>query len=245
MKDLLEVQVSAEKWSAEEVLAWAAHEYGDDAALASSFGAEDVVLIDLALQHGAPFSVFTLDTDFLFSETYQLISEIEAKYGITVERVRSNCSPEAQALRFGEELWKREPDRCCGIRKVEPLTEKLRTCSAWITGIRRQQSPTRANTRKIEWDSKFQLVKLNPLADWTEAEVWEYIRSHEVSYNPLHDRGYPSIGCIYCTRAVLPGEDPRAGRWSGFAKTECGLHVVETSEGTTLAPDHSAGLGRS
>lgn len=242
MTNLLEIQTFAEEWSAEEVLSWTARQFADKAALASSFGAEDVVLIHMASQLGAPFALFTLDTDFLFPETYRLMSDLEAKYGITVERLRPKLSAEAQALKFGDQLWKREPDRCCSIRKVDPLTQRLKASAAWITGIRREQSPTRANARKIEWDAKFGLVKLNPLADWTESQVWEYIRSSNVPYNPLHDRGYPSIGCTHCTRAVVAGEDARAGRWSGLAKTECGLHVVETSEGPRLAPAHSAGV---
>jgi phosphoadenosine phosphosulfate reductase len=242
-ESLVEVQAVAEGWSPQEVLAWAAREFGDRAAVASSFGAEDVVLIDIVCGINAPFAVFTLDTDFLFPETYELISRIEKKYGISVERLRPRLTPESQASEFGEELWKHQPDLCCQLRKIEPLTQRLQASAAWITGIRREQSPTRANARKLEWDAKFGLVKLNPIADWTEAQVWEYIHSQKVPYNPLHDHGYPSIGCTHCTRAVNPGEDPRAGRWSGFAKTECGLHVVETSEGPKLVPAHSAGAG--
>lgn len=238
---LLEVQSISEDWTAQELLAWAAREFGEKAALASSFGAEDVVLIDIASRINAPFTIFTLDTDFLFPEIYELISNIEEKYRISVERLRPRLNPESQAREFGDELWKHRPDLCCELRKVEPLTQRLRASSAWITGIRREQSQTRASARKLEWDAKFGLVKLNPIADWTEARVWQYIRSHLVPYNPLHDRGYPSIGCTHCTRAVLPGEDPRAGRWSGFSKTECGLHVVETREGPKLVPAHSAG----
>lgn len=240
-ESIVEAQATAERWNAEELLTWAAREFRERAALASSFGAEDVVLIDMISGIAAPFAVFTLDTDFLFPESYELISRIEQKYEIRVERLHPRLSPESQAREFGDELWKSQPDRCCQIRKVEPLTERLKASSAWITGIRRGQSPTRANARKLEWDAKFGLVKLNPIADWTEAQVWEYVRSHNVPYNPLHDRGYPSIGCTHCTRAVLPGEDPRAGRWSGFAKTECGLHVLETPEGPKLVPTHSAG----
>ena len=243
-ESLVEVQAAAEGWSAEQVLAWAAREFGDKAALASSFGAEDAVLIDISCKIDAPFAVFTLDTDFLFPETYELISRIEEKYGISVERLRPNLTPDSQAREFGDELWKTQPDLCCQMRKVEPLTQRLKASSAWITGIRREQSPTRANARKLEWDAKFGLVKLNPIADWTEIQVWEYIHSRNVPYNPLHDRGYPSIGCTHCTRAVLPGEDPRAGRWSGFAKTECGLHVVQTAEGPKLVPSRSAGAAR-
>ncbi len=209
---------------AHELISAALAEFGGDIAIASSFGAEDVVLIDIASKLGAPFRVFTLDTDFLFPETYELIERIEEQYAFTIERARPSLAPEEQAQIYGDALWSRDPDRCCAIRKVEPLKAKLATLRAWITGVRRDQAPTRANTQKREWDEKFGLVKFNPLADWTSVRVWSYIREHDVPYNPLHDRDYPSIGCTYCTRAVKPGEDPRAGRWSGFAKTECGLH---------------------
>jgi phosphoadenosine phosphosulfate reductase len=182
------------------------------------------VLIDIASRRRLPFRVFTLDTDFLFPETYALIDEIEARYGITVERCRAALTPEEQARVHGEALWSFDPDLCCAIRKVQPLTEKLRTLDAWITGVRRDQAPTRAGTKKFEWDGKFALWKVNPLADWSSERVWSYIRENAVPYNPLHDQNYPSLGCTWCTRPVRPGEDPRAGRWSGFAKTECGLH---------------------
>jgi phosphoadenosine phosphosulfate reductase len=218
-------QAEAERWSAEELVRWGLEEFHPEVAIASSFGAEDVVLIDIAARAQKHFRVFTLDTDFLFDETYALIGQIEERYGIEIERCRSALTPEEQARQHGEALWGREPDRCCGLRKVEPLTKKLGELDAWITGIRRDQAPTRANARKLEWDSKFGLVKLNPLADWTSDQVWDYIRAHGVAYNPLHDRNYPSIGCTHCTRPVLPGEDPRAGRWAGFQKTECGLHA--------------------
>ena len=208
----------AEQWTPAELLEWAAAEHAPNVAIASSFGAEDVVLIDLAARAGAPVRIFTLDTRVLFPETYALIEQIEERYAVTVERtVPSPGAPDG--------LWATDPDRCCYLRKVEPLQQKLATLSAWITGVRRDQAPTRANTRKLEWDAKFGLVKVNPLADWTWAKVWGYIHDHDVPYNPLHDRNYPSIGCTHCTRAVQPGEDPRAGRWSGIAKTECGLHA--------------------
>ena len=224
--DFLAEQTEAEGWKAERVLEWAAQQFGVRASIASSFGAEDVVLIDIATRIGAPFPVFTLDTDFLFPETYELIDKIEHRYGITVERLRAKLTPAEQATQLGEALWTRAPDQCCEIRKIEPLKDRLGSASAWITGIRREQSAIRAHARKLEWDAKLGLVKINPLADWTEGEVWAYIRSRAVPYNPLHDRSYPSIGCVHCTRAVLPDEDARAGRWSGFAKTECGLHLT-------------------
>lgn len=239
--ELFALQAEAETYSAERLLAWAEERFNSAAAIASSFGAEDVVLIDLAFRLRARFSVFTLDTDFLFPETYALISRIEDRYGVEVERVRSSLTPEAQAARFGEALWRHNPDHCCALRKIEPLTGRLKSSSAWISGIRRQQSSTRANARKLEWDPRFGLVKLNPIVDWTEVQVWEYIREHRVPYNPLHDRGYPSIGCTHCTRAVLPGEDSRAGRWSGLEKTECGLHLVPVKEGDILLTGQPSG----
>src|SRR5215471_12619631 len=222
-------QAEAERWSAGELLRWSLTQFHPDIALASSFGAEDVVLIDLAARAQPDLRVFTLDTDFLFRETYALIQQVERRYGIQVERCRSKLAPEEQAGIHGPALWSRKPDLCCELRKVLPLEKKLAELSAWITGIRREQAPTRANARKLEWDTKFGLVKLNPLADWSSVEVWEYIRANRVSYNPLHDQNYPSIGCTHCTRPVLPSEDPRAGRWPGFAKKECGLHVIESA----------------
>ena len=217
-------QIQAESLSAAELVKYALEQFSPKVAIASSFGAEDVVLIHLAAQARPDFRVFTLDTDFLFPETYALIDAIEQRYGIKVERTRPRLTPDEQAQEVGKALWSREPDLCCNIRKVEPLTNKLAELDAWVTGIRRDQAPTRANARKLEWDSKFGLIKINPLADWKWEQVWAYIRAHSIPYNPLHDRGYPSIGCTYCTRPVRAGEDFRAGRWSGFQKTECGLH---------------------
>jgi len=233
--EILEQQSEAERWRAEEVLAWAGQRFGARACLASSLGSEDVVLIDLAARIGTPFPIFTLDTDFLFPETYDLIGAIQQRYGLVIERLHAGITPEEQTRQFGDALWKRYPDQCCEIRKIAPLKERLQSASAWITGIRREQSPTRANARKLEWDAKFGLVKLNPLVDWSESDVWSYIRLHKLPYNPLHERNYPSIGCTHCTRAVLPGEDARAGRWSGFTKTECGLHFGEAQNTMSVA----------
>jgi phosphoadenosine phosphosulfate reductase len=218
----------SQNWTAEEALRWGLWQFQTRLSIASSFGAEDVVLIDLASRLGQPFRVFTLDTDFLFPETYSLIDEIEEHYHIKVERTHPELTPEAQAEKFGDALWARQPNQCCDIRKVEPLKKYLATLQAWVTGIRRDQAPTRANTRKLEWDERFGLVKLNPLADWTWTQVWDYVKENNVPYNPLHEQNYPSIGCTYCTRPVQAGEDPRAGRWSGTGKIECGLHIKTT-----------------
>jgi phosphoadenosine phosphosulfate reductase len=226
-QQVAELQGQAEGWDLTKALEWGLSEFGSSLAIASSFGAEDVVLIDQAAKIRPDFRVFTLDTDFLFPETYALIDSVEKRYGIAVERTHSEFTPVQQAARYGEALWASQPDQCCQLRKVEPLKKKLSGLKAWVTGVRRDQAPTRADTRKLEWDAKFGLLKLNPLADWNATQVWDYIRANDVPYNPLHDRNYPSIGCTYCTRPVQPGEDPRAGRWSGFNKIECGLHVKD------------------
>jgi phosphoadenosine phosphosulfate reductase len=224
---LADVQTVADKWSPQQVLTWAFDTFGSNVAVSSAFGAEGMVLIDMASKLKKDFRLFTVDTEFLFPETYNLMDKIEEKYGITIEKVYSLLSPETQEFTHGAALWSRDPDLCCRLRKVEPLRRKLQELSAWITSIRRDQTSARSGARKIEWDAKFGLVKVNPIVDWTSKQVWRYIHDHEVPYNELHDQNYPSIGCTHCTRAIKPGEDPRAGRWPGLAKTECGLHVIE------------------
>ncbi len=226
-QEILEVQPAAENWEPIQLLKWALDRFPSKLAVASSFGAEDVVLVELASRAKQKFRVFTLDTDFLFPETYSLIDQTEQRYGLRVERTRSALTPDAQARLHGQALWAKDPNLCCQLRKVEPLKQKLAGLDAWATGIRRDQTPSRANARKLDWDAAFGLVKLNPLADWTWTQVWDFIRAHQLPYNPLHDKNYPSVGCTHCTRPVQQGEDPRAGRWAGFRKTECGLHARE------------------
>ena len=234
--DIAELQFTAESWNPQRVLAWAFETFGSRVAISSAFGAEGMVLIDIASRLRKDFRLFTVDTEFLFPETYALMDQIEQKYQIKIERVFSLLSPDVQEDTHGAALWARDPDQCCNLRKVEPLRRKLSELDAWITSIRRDQTSFRKAAGKIEWDEKFGLVKLNPIADWTSKQVWNYLRDHEVPYNSLHDQNYPSIGCTHCTRAVRPGEDPRAGRWPGLSKTECGLHVLN---GKNLAPDLS------
>ncbi|MBD2844691.1 phosphoadenylyl-sulfate reductase [Paenibacillus sp. IB182496] len=207
----------------EAVIAYAVQTF-PNLTLACSFGAEDVVLVDMLQKISPSSDIFYLDTDFHFKETYETRDRLAAHYNLKFVEVKPELTPEEQAEKHGAELWKSEPNACCNIRKVEPLTRILTQYEAWITGIRRDQAPTRANAKKIEYDAKFGLVKFNPIASWTSDDVWHYIRTHNLIYNPLHDQNYPSIGCEYCTRKVMPGEDPRAGRWSGNEKTECGLH---------------------
>jgi phosphoadenosine phosphosulfate reductase len=228
LKDQIsEVQQVAEHWSAPQVLRWAFDKFGGNVAISSAFGAEGMTLIDMASRIRPDFRLFTVDTEFLFPETYNLMDQIEDRYGIRIEKLYSLLSPREQEHQHGPALWSRDPDRCCELRKVEPLRRKLAELDAWITSIRRDQTSFRAAAGKIEWDTKFGLIKINPIADWSSKQVWRYLHDHKVPYNPLHDRNFPSIGCTHCTRAIRAGEDPRAGRWSDFAKTECGLHVIE------------------
>jgi phosphoadenosine phosphosulfate reductase len=235
-EDVGRLRIAAETWSPERVLAWAFDTFGDGVAISSAFGAEGMALIDIASRVRQNFRLFTLDTEFLFPETYSLMDRVEQRYGITIERVYPLNSPEKQELVHGPALWQRNPDQCCNLRKVEPLQRKLSELQAWITSIRRDQTTTRAGAGKIEWDPKFELVKINPIVDWSSRQVWRYIREHDVPYNALHDRNYPSIGCTHCTRAVRPGEDPRAGRWAGSSKTECGLHIIQPQPQPVTTP---------
>jgi phosphoadenosine phosphosulfate reductase len=228
-----QLQNVSEAWTPQHALSWAFETFGRRVAISSAFGVEGMVLIDMASHVHQDFRIFTIDTEFLFPETYTLMDRIEERYGIAIERVYSSLSPQAQARVYGEALWSRDPDLCCNLRKVEPLRRKLGELNGWITSIRRDQTSNRSSARRVEWDAKFGLVKINPIVDWTSKQVWRYIHDHDVPYNELHNQDYPSIGCTHCTRAVRPGEDPRAGRWSGFAKTECGLHIIEPATNAT------------
>jgi phosphoadenosine phosphosulfate reductase len=195
-------------------------------ALACSFGGPTgMVLLDLVRAIDATVPVYFLDTGLLFAETYDLVRRVRERYGAEPIAVRPELTVPEQAERFGDALWARDPDACCALRKVQPQRAFLEGYDAWFTGLRRDQAATRRNVAFEELDDANPgLEKIAPLADWSEAEVWSYVVSRDVPYNPLNDRGYPSVGCTHCTRTVAPGEDPRAGRWSGFTKTECGLH---------------------
>jgi phosphoadenosine phosphosulfate reductase len=212
-----------ERASPEVILEWADEEFGSDVALATGFGAEGCALVSMLAVSDVRTRVFYLDTDLLFPETYALRDQLEARYGMHFER-RTSLSLDAQSAEHGERLWERRPDDCCRLRKVEPLREMLSGLRAWVTGVRRDQSPTRAAVGIVERDPQFGLIKINPLARWSSQDVWKYIMKHDVPYNPLHDQGYPSVGCTPCTTPVQIGEDPRAGRWRGLNKTECGIH---------------------
>jgi phosphoadenosine phosphosulfate reductase len=223
--DLTHAARELEMASAADILAWAADHFSPRLTFATSLGIEDCVVTDLIANASLPVQIFTLDTGVLFPETYALWKQLEDKYGISVRSVTPRRTIEEQALDEGPELWGRDPDRCCELRKMEPLRATLAGYDAWITAIRRDQTPERANAPIVGWDGRFGLVKVNPLARWTSEDVRTYVRAHDVPYNPLHDRNYPSIGCTHCTSPVMPGEDPRSGRWRGKEKTECGLHL--------------------
>jgi phosphoadenosine phosphosulfate reductase len=210
----------AEPLSAEELVAWAVERFHPSLALACSFQKEEAVLLDVLLEVQPDARVFALDTGVLFDETYETWRRVEERYAVKIEPFAGPTLAE-QAASHGDALWARQPDQCCALRKLEPLSRALTGLDAWITGVRREQSPARAGARKLEWDERHGLWKLNPLADWTEKQLWAYITERELPYNPLHDQGYESIGCTHCT---LPGAG-RAGRWAGNEKTECGLHT--------------------
>ncbi len=209
-----------EQLSAQALVGYVADTFHPSVALACSFQKEEAVLLDMLLAVEPGARVFALDTHVLFPETYAVWREVERRYGIEVE-VFEGPSLGRQAATHGEALWERKPELCCAIRKVEPLGRALAGLDCWIAGLRRDQSPTRAAAPKLEWDERHELWKACPLADWSDDDVWAYIRERELSYNELHDRGYASIGCTHCTQ---PGAG-REGRWAGRGKTECGLHA--------------------
>ncbi|AST95054.1 phosphoadenylyl-sulfate reductase [Shouchella clausii] len=209
-----------------DILRWANQTYGEKLVYACSFGAEAMVLLDLLSKVQKEAHILFLDTDFHFAETYELIERVKERYPkFRINMAKPALSPEEQAERYGEELWLKNPDQCCQIRKLDVLARELEPYDAWLSGLRREQSPTRANTEFVNQDKRFKKVKVCPLIHWTEEEIWMYIKLHQLPYNELHDHHYPSIGCTYCTKAVMPGEDARSGRWAGTGKTECGLHA--------------------
>ena len=221
----------ADPMPAADVLRLAVDTFGQRTALSSSFGAEDMVLIDMLVKIDPKARIFTLDTGRLPQETYNVIDATRQKYGVNIEVMFPDAdSVQSMVAEHGMNLFYHSVDNrklCCGIRKMEPLRRALSGLDAWITGLRREQSVTRTAVHKVEWDEGNSLVKVNPLVDWSHDDVWKYIREHNVPYNALHDRGYPSIGCAPCTRAIQPGEHERAGRWwwEHPESKECGLHV--------------------
>ncbi len=211
----------------QDVLRWAVDVYGEDLTLSVSFGnPEGMVLLDMLSRITDRAQVFTLDTGFLFEETVRFREEAMKKYPLPFKVITPELSVEEQVERYGPKLYSCAPDLCCEIRKIEPQRRFLRDYGAWVTGIRRDQTPQRASQPLVVFDEYFGVAKISPLAAWTADEVDEYVRRYDVPLNPLLSMGYRSIGCEPCTRPVAPGEDARAGRWPGMDKTECGLHFV-------------------
>lgn len=209
-----------------QILLWAADTFGDRLTLACSFGGTTgMVLLHLARQAVPGIDVFTIDTGFLFPETIALRERVAGRFALNLRVLTPAQTPAEQAAAHGDALWERDPDRCCALRKVEPAVRALSGRDAWVTGVRRDQARTRESVEPIAWDAVNGLYKIAPLWNWTEAQVLEYARENDVPLNPLHDDGYPSIGCTHCTRRVADGDDLRAGRWAGTGKTECGLHL--------------------
>ena len=220
----------------QEVLRWAVKRFHPRLLMATAFGAEGCCLIDMLAKIEPGVAFINLDTGYQFPETLAVRERVREKYGIAVELVRPEVPVGEYERRNGRPVHQTDPNRCCHDRKIVPLKAALARHAplAWVSAIRKDQTADRGVAGVVQWDRKFGLVKVNPLLNWTKKEVWGYVVRNEVPYNELHDRGYPSVGCWPCTRAVGEGEDERAGRWAGTAKKECGLHVVEEKDGSGI-----------
>ncbi len=212
-----------------EILDWTLHRFaGQNIVATSAFGMEGCALVDMLAKRAERFTVIYLDTHFLFPETLELRDRLAACYpNVAFVNRGTTLTPERQAEIYGDRLWERDPDQCCKLRKVDPMADALKGVDVWVTALRRGQSETRKNLRVVDWDWQYELLKVSPLASWTRKDVWAYIQAHDVPYNPLHERGYPSIGCTHCTKPVEGAtvtDYSRSGRWTGTGKTECGLH---------------------
>jgi phosphoadenosine phosphosulfate reductase len=213
-----------------EILRWAVETFFPRLTMATAFGPEGCVILHMLAEIEPRVRVFNLETGYQFAETLALRDRIAARYGIEVELVRPETTVAEYEAEHGGPVYLGNPDQCCHDRKLVPLRRAVAGYEAWISAIRADQSAHRAQAPVVGWDAKFGLVKVNPLLRWTKRDVWAFLVTHQVPYNPLHDQGYPSIGCWPCTRAIAPGDDERAGRWAGQAKTECGLHSLDSSQ---------------
>ena len=219
------------------ILDWAVHTFGDDLAQGTGFGPSGIVIMHMLADLRPGTTVFYLDTDLLFPETYELCDDLDEQLDVDVTRVHGGLSLDEQAEQEGDELWNRNPNRCCFLRKVKPLKNFLADRRAWITGVRRDQSEARADADILSWEPQYGVFKINPLANWTQKEVWKYLFEHNLPYNPKHDQGYPSLGCVPCTEPVEGADGySREGRWGDADKTECGLH-------TSLGEEESQAAG--
>ncbi len=224
---LPEVSREMESRSPEQVLRWAVETYSPKLTMATAFGPEGCAILHMLAEIEPRVHVFNLDTGYQFDETLALRDRLTERYGIEVELVQPELPVPEYEAKHGGPLYQTNPDQCCFDRKIKLLNAATVGMDAWTSAIRRDQSADRARAPIVGWDKKFKLVKVSPLANWTKQEVWKTIADHNIPYNPLHDQGYTSIGCWPCTRSVMFGEDERAGRWSGTAKTECGLHALD------------------
>ncbi len=235
MEELKEASSRLEKASPEEIIAWGVERYAPYLTMATAFGPEGCVILAMLAKIAPETYVFNLDTGYQFQETLDLRDRIADKYGIEVDLLAPDLSVSEYEALNGGPLYRTNPNQCCADRKIKTLQRASEVMHAWMSGIRRDQSADRAQAAVVGWDKKFGLVKISPLANWTKKDVWKRITDEGVPYNPLHDQGYPSIGCWPCTRAVAAGEtDERAGRWSGMKKTECGLHSVNEQDGSGI-----------
>jgi phosphoadenosine phosphosulfate reductase len=233
-EDIAEVSENLADRDPQTILHWAVDTFGPKLTMATAFGAEGCCIIHMLAELGATTRIFNLDTGYQFPETLDLRERIKDRYGIEVEYVRPELNVLEYETEHGGSLYEHRPDQCCYDRKVLPLKRAVVGYAAWISSIRSDQTEHRARAGVVQWDAKFSLVKVNPLLNWTKQQVWAFLLKHDVPYNPLHDQGYPSIGCWPCTRPVADGAPERAGRWAGTVKKECGLHVVEHRDGSGI-----------
>lgn len=224
-EELARASRSLEQASPQDIIAWAWERFGGRLTMATAFGPEGCLIIHWLAAVAPKTHVFNLETGYQFQETLELRDRIAKRYGIEVALETPETTVAEYEALHGGPIYRTAPDQCCGDRKIAVIRRVLVNFDAWMSGIRRDQSPDRAASPIVGWDHKFGVVKVSPLANWTKAKVWDAIMRDNVPYNPLHDRGYVSIGCAPCTRAITADEDERAGRWSGTAKTECGLHA--------------------
>jgi phosphoadenosine phosphosulfate reductase len=231
VEQIEEANVELANATPQEVLRWAVERFHPKLTMATAFGAEGCCIIHMLAEIEPGVRIFNLETGYQFAETLELREKIKQRYGIEVEYIYPEMPVKEYEKEHGGPLYRIRPDQCCHDRKVLPLRNAVAGYVAWISAIRKDQTAHRAAAGMVQWDRKFNLVKVNPLLNWTKGDVWRFILAHEVPYNPLHDRGYPSIGCWPCTAPVGEGADERAGRWVGTGKKECGLHVIEVSDG--------------
>jgi phosphoadenosine phosphosulfate reductase len=223
-----------ERESPQGILRWAVKCFFPQLTMATAFGAEGCCLIHMLAEIEPRVYIFNLETGYQFAETLELRERIKERYGIAVQYIFPELTVAEYEAEHGGPLYRIRPDQCCYDRKILPLRRAVAGYRAWISAIRADQTQDRAVANVVQWDAKFNLVKINPLLKWTKKEVWDFITKHDVPYNPLHDQNYPSIGCWPCTQQVGNGEDERAGRWAGTSKKECGLHVIEHEGGSGI-----------